>query len=64
MRITGCMTISMRYVASDWVTFNDFQQLCLMETVMAPLICMLETLFAYEEIYNDNFNNLIHKTGP
>ena len=40
MHCMGCMTISMRHVTSDWVTFDNFQQLCLMETAMAPLICI------------------------
>ena len=63
MHIMGCMTISMRHVTSDWVTFNDFQRFCLMETAMAPLLCMLETLFAYQEFHNDNGNSLRYKPG-
>ena len=63
MHIMGCMTISMRHVTSDWVIFNDFQQLCLMETTMAPLICMLETLFAYQEIHKESGNILRYKSG-
>ena len=64
MHVIGCMTISMRQVISDWDTFNDFQPLCLMETAMAPLIFMLETLFAYQEIHNDSGNILRYKPGP
>ena len=133
MHIMGCMTISMRHVAGNWVTFNDFalsgnmshwnnygslnmharnmvcisiysqwqwqyveieirsvawplrdiwpfpwgmllaigshskilpcQAACLMETTMAPLICMLEIWFAYQQIHNDSGNILRYKPG-
>ena len=34
-----------------------------METTMAPLICMLETWFAYQEFQNDRDNILRYKPG-
>ena len=56
----GCITISTRHVTGDRVIFNDFASPgnSLMETTMAPLICMLETWSAYQDIYNGNGNIL------
>ena len=39
-------------------TVLPHQATCLIETTMAPLICMLERWFAYQEIYNDNDNEI------
>ena len=39
------------------------QAACIIKTTMAPLICMLETWFAYQEIHNDSGNILIYEPG-
>ena len=36
---------------------------CLMETVIHPIICMLETWFAYQQIHIDSGNILIYQPG-
>ena len=65
MHIMGCMTIDMRHVTGDWVTFNDFALPGNMPhgNNYDSLICMKETWFAYQEIHNDNDNIVRYKPG-
>ena len=65
MHIMGYMTISMRHVVGNWVTFNDFASPGNMPhgNNYGSLICMLEIWFAYQQIHNDCGIILRYKPG-